>query len=145
MPEPSGTSETEKNASADAQGIGETATGAVASVLDYLHARLALLTLEAKEAQGALIWRLIGGIVALVFFLFAYAALCVGLVGWLSARQGWPWPITTLGLAAAHLIVGVALLLAVKQKFRQPPFRDSTREWEKDREWLNQHRNRRRP
>ncbi len=131
--------------SANTPGLGESATGLVASILDYLQARLSLLILEGREARGELLWRTLCWVVGITFLLIAYFATCVGLVGWLSARFSWPWPLTTLGLAGFHLVMGLVFLLAVRRRFREIPFRDSLREWEKDREWLRRHRNRQPP
>ena len=129
-------------ASAEPPGFGETATGAIASIFDYFHARLSLLILEGQEAKGALLWRIVSGILGAFFLLIAYAAFCAGLIGWLSSRYAWAWPLTTLGMAATHLIIGLIFLLAVRRRFRQLPFRDSIGELEKDREWLHRQRNR---
>ncbi|MCB1230951.1 MAG: phage holin family protein [Verrucomicrobiae bacterium] len=123
-------------------GIGESATGILSTVLDYIHARLELLALETREAKDALLGRLVCGVVGGFFLLVAYAALCVGAVGWLSKRQGWPWPLTTFGLAGLHLFIAALLLVAVRRRFTQPPFRDSLRELEEDRNWLRRHRKR---
>lgn len=129
-------------APAEFPGFGETATGAIASIFDYFHARLSLLILEGQEAKGALLWRIVSGVLGAFFLLIAYAAFCVGLIGLLSAKFSWAWPQTTLGLAAAHFIVGLIFLLAVRRRFQQLPFRDSIGELEKDREWLHRQRNR---
>ncbi len=124
-------------------GLGESATGILATVLDYAHARLELLSLEAREARGALLGRLICAIVGGFFLLIAYLALCVAAVGWVSANREWSWPLTTFGLAAAHLVAAFLLLVAVRRRFTRPPFRDSLRELEEDRDWLRRHRKRR--
>lgn len=124
-------------------GLGESATGLLASGLDYLHARLELLTLEAREAKGDLLSRVILAFVGGFFFLITYLALCVGLVGWLSQKQDWPWPLTTFGLAGAHALIGLLLFAIARRKFGRPPFRDSLRELDEDRAWLRRHRKRR--
>lgn len=117
-------------------GIGETAAGALATLLDYFHARLALLALEAREARGAFVARIACGGAALCFLLVGWMALVAGAIGWISQSAGWPWPRVALGLAAAHLFAGCGFLLAARRRFSVSPFRDSLNELEKDRQWL---------
>ncbi len=126
-------------------GIGEAATGVVATVLDYLHARVELLLLEAREARGELFLRLACVVTGGFFLLVTHAALCVALVGWLSQSRDWPWPLTTLGLAGAHAATAIFLLTLAKRKFSQKPFRDSLEELERDRDWLRRRGDRNRP
>lgn len=125
--------------------FGEAATGVVATLLDYLHARLELLALEAREARSDLLQRVACVVTGAFFLLVTHAALCVALVGWLSESLGWPWPLTTLGLAGAHGAAAFLLLILAKRKFSQKPFRDSLDELERDRDWLRRGRDRSRP
>ena len=68
--------------------------------------------------------------------------VCIGVVGILAHRYQWPWPIVTLGLAVFHAAIAVILFAIARRRFSQVPFRDSTREWDRDRAWLNRHRKR---
>ena len=117
-------------------GIGETAAGALGTLLDYFHARLSLLALEAREARGSFVARIVCGLAACCFLLVGWMALVAGAIGWISKSTDWPWPLVALGLAAVHLFAGCGFLLAARRRFSEPPFRDSLNELEKDRQWL---------
>ncbi|HQW28822.1 MAG: phage holin family protein [Verrucomicrobiales bacterium] len=106
--------------------------------LDYLHARLALLRLEAREAGGDLLLRLIGFIVAGAFCGLAYITALAGTIGWIATAGDWPWYKVTLAIAGFHLLVAVGLVLYAKRRFGQPPFRDSLAEFQRDRQWLGE-------
>lgn len=131
-----------ESAGTGAPHLAQSATGVLGSILDYLHARVSLLSFEAKEARSDLLGRIVCLAICAFFLLIAYTALCVGVIGVLSHRYQWPWPIVTLGAAVLHAVIAVILFAIARRRFSQPPFRDSTREWERDRAWLDRHRNR---
>ena len=118
------------------------ASGMLATLLDYLHARVELLALEAREARVAVLMRLVCGVAGAAFLLIAWIGLVTAAIGWLSRHFHWPWPLVTAGMALLHLVAGLGLLLAARRRFAQPPFRDSLNELEKDRQWLKQHHQR---
>lgn len=120
-------------------GLADLTADILATGLDYLHARLALLSLEAREARSAILFRLLCGLAGTFFLGLAWFGAMVGLVGWLARSQSWPWPVVALACAGAHLLAGLILLLAARRRFAEPPFRDSLNELEKDRQWLRRH------
>lgn len=117
-------------------GIGSLAAGTLGSIFDYLEARLSLFRIEATEARGRIVRRVIAAVAGAFFLLVAYAAAIVGAVAWISDHFGKPWPLVTLAAAGAHLLAGLLLLLAAKKRFGDPPFRDSLGEFQRDRQWL---------
>lgn len=120
-------------------GLADLTSDILATGLDYLHARLALLSLEAREARSAILFRLLCGFAGAFFLALAWLGSMVALVAWLARSQGWPWPAVAAACAGAHLLAGLALLLAARRRFAEPPFRDSLNELEKDRQWLRRH------
>jgi uncharacterized membrane protein YqjE len=121
-------------------GLGGMTAGILGTVIDYLHARVALLGLEAREARSAILFRIICGVAGGFFLMVTWIALIVGAVGWLAESRGWPWPLVAVGCAVIHLGAALALLLAARRRFAESPFRDSLNELEKDRQWLKRHR-----
>lgn len=142
MPDPSRQESHQDPSQAGAPHLAQSATGVLGSILDYLHARIGLLSFEASEAKNDLLGRIICLAICGFFLLIAYAAVCIALIGFLHHRFGWPWPLVTLGLAIVHAFIAAVLFGIARRRFSQPPFRDSAREWERDRAWLNRHRNR---
>ena len=126
-------SEPDKNA-----GIGSLASGALASFIDHVEARLELLRLEALEARSGFFRSLAMLVVGLAFLGIAYFAGLIGLIGWLSRAFETSWDIVALWTAATHLLGGILLCWIAK---RTPPtrlFRDSIEEFRKDRDRVRQ-------
>ena len=119
-------------------GIGSLASGALASFIDHLEARLELLRLEALEARSGFFRRLVLSVVGFGFLGIAYFVGVTGLIGWLSRVLETNWDLVALWAAAVHLVGGILLCWIAK---RTPPtrlFRDSIAELRKDRDRLRQ-------
>lgn len=108
--------------------------------LDYLHARLALLRFEAKEAGTDLLLRLVAFIIAGIFCSLAYIVALAGTIGWIADAGDWHWYKVSLIVAGVHLLGAVGLVFFAKRKFGRTPFRDSYAELQRDRQWLDEMR-----
>lgn len=132
--------ESERQPRSRRHGIGELAAALLGSILDYLDVRLQLFNLEAREARGAIVRRIIAGVVGAFFLFMSYCCALTGGVAMAATHFDRPWPVMALLAGAAHLILAVCLILAARFRLRGAPFRDTRREFEKDREWLNEMR-----
>jgi len=121
-------------------GIGSHAAAAAGSFLDYLEARFRLAGLEAREARGAILRRLIAAGAGAFLMLIAYLIIITGIIGWISTQFDKPWPLVTLGAGLVHVGLGFGCFFYAKQQFRDPPFNDTRKEFDKDRQWLNSFR-----
>jgi uncharacterized membrane protein YqjE len=107
-----------------------------ASAVEFVSARLELLSLEAQEAgkaaarKGALVGLIVG------CAMIAWMALVAGLIGWIAtAGDGVKWHFVAIGAAIFHLLLaGVAAAVLRRPSAASFPLTKS--ELLKDREWL---------
>lgn len=123
---------------ASGDGFGDALRRTLVGSLDYLHARLALLRYEAKEAGTDLVLRLAGFLVAALFACLAYIVALGGTIGWIAAAGDWAWYKVALIAALLHLLAAAGLVLFAKRKFGKAPFRDTLAEMQRDRQWLEE-------
>lgn len=119
-------------------GFPESVRLALAAVASYLHARLALLGLEFKDAGLNFVKIAILLVVAVLALIFGYIFFVIAaafLVTWLFH---WNWGWVTLGFGIAHLSVTAACLLIAKSRFGVSSFASTIEEFKKDKEWLSQ-------
>lgn len=124
------------NHSRPRQGLGDLTTSTLAALLDHALIRIKLFQLEAREIRGELLIKLFVLLSAFLFFALAYVALLAGGVGMFIVHFNWPWPETVLGVGGVHIAVAFLLLIIAKKSLSQAAFRDTLREFEKDRQWL---------
>jgi len=105
----------------------------------YASARARLLGIEAKEAAsevGGAAARLAG---AAFFGVIFYLLIIAGLIGMAERYRPESWPVATLIIAAAHLMLAVLLFTSGKRRLHNPErFSESLKQFEQDREWLDQ-------
>ena len=113
----------------------------LASAVSYLHARLELFSLEAKDAAGnyvkivfLLVCALLGLISGFVFMLAAF----VTLIAWLCH---WHWGWVFFGFGFLMLGFAVVSALIAKSRFSKASFPATAAELKKDKEWLSQTKN----
>ncbi len=118
------------------QGLGDLTASTLAAFIDHILARLSLFQLEAKEVRGELLFKLFVILTAFLFFALAYLTLLTGAIGMLTIHFDWSWPKVVLITGGIHLFVAFLLLIIAKKRLSQTAFRDSLKEIEKDRQWL---------
>ncbi len=119
-------------------GFPESVRLALASAASYLHARLALLGLEVKDAGLNFVKIAILLVVAALALVFGYIFFVIAaafLVTWLFQ---WQWGWVTLGFGVGHLFIAAACLLIAKSRFGISSFASTIEEFKKDKEWLSQ-------
>jgi uncharacterized membrane protein YqjE len=109
-----------------------------AAGLAYVHARLALAGIEAKEALihfGVIIGLLIAAVAVLLFgYLFLCIALTVLIAELLAISPGW----VILGLALIHFAVAFGCVLYAVVRLKTSVFSATLAELKKDQQWLTQ-------
>lgn len=122
-------------------GLGDLTSSTLAALLDHVLIRIKLFQFEAKEIRGELLVKLFVLLTSFLFLALGYIALLAGGVGMMIAHFHWPWPLTVLGVGGLHVFVAFLLLIIAKKRLSQTAFRDTLKEIEKDRQWLeNKHR-----
>ncbi len=125
------------------QGLGDLTSSTLAALLDHLLARIKLFQFEAKEIRGEILVKLFVVLTAFLFFALGYVTVLAGGLGMLSHYYEWSWPKVVICTGALHVFVAFVLLIIAKKRLSQAAFRDSLKEIEKDRQWLeNRHRQR---
>lgn len=108
------------------------------AVLDYLHARITLLRIEAREATahaGITAALAVGVLVVAVFFyLFLVLAGVAGLAAIFDGKFAWLWAM--LIAALVHLGAAAVLLFLVMKRIKRPVFEQTIAELRKDKGWL---------
>ena len=103
--------------------------------------RAAIVSLEAKDAAASALGRLIPLLVGLVCIFGVWALAMAGAVGGIAAATEWEWYHVAFAAAGIHLLIALIAIMIAKAK-RPAPFPVTRAEFEKDREWLNQLKNR---
>lgn len=119
-------------------GIVGQAASALSSFLDYLDARIQLLSLEAREARGSIVRRVAAAAAGVFLLVTGYLLLLAGGTALAAELFDKSWAHVALATGGGHLVLGALLLLAARLRLRGSPFRDSRKELEKDRQWLNE-------
>ena len=106
------------------------------SAVEFVSARLELLSMEAREAgkSAARSGILIGVITGCA--MIAWMAAVAGVIGWIAtAGDGVGWHFVAIGAAVFHLLIA-GIAAAVLRRPAPPAFQLTKTELSKDREWL---------
>lgn len=112
----------------------------VNAAIGLLESRIAIISIEAKEALGYSLVKIVLLLIALIGVIGAWALTMVGSIGGIASATGWAWYYIALLAALFHLLIALAALLIAKAK-KTIPFPVTRAEFEKDREWLTQLKN----
>lgn len=112
----------------------------LAACSGYLHARLRLLGLEAKEATTHFGWigAFAAGLVVFAFvgYLLLVLAVVFGVAAQIGGSAGYAW--STLAAAVLHLGFAAVLWILLRKKARERVFERSLDELKNDQRWLTQ-------
>lgn len=111
------------------------------AALGLLESRAAIISIEAKDAFGSSLAKIALLLVALLGVIGAWALTMVGVIGGISSATAWEWYHVAFAAAGAHLLLALVALLIAKSR-KSHPFPVTRAEFEKDREWLTQLKNR---
>lgn len=112
------------------------------AIPDLIFSRIGIFRIEAQDAWEVTVRKLIL-LSVLLFGLFAtWSLITAGLIGVISARFNCPWYFAAFSLGGVYLLVSLMMLLIIKRSKKTESFPITRQEFEKDREWLNQLKNR---
>lgn len=111
--------------------------GWLEAIFGLIESRAAIISLEAKDAVGNGLAKLVPLLVCLFCVFAAWALTVAAAIGCLANATDWKWYEITCAMAALHIIMAVVALLIVKKR-KPAPFPVTRSEFEKDREWLIQ-------
>ena len=117
----------------------------LASAVSYLHARLELFGLEAKDAAGNYVKIVFLLVCALLGLLTGFVFLVASFVYLLAYLFWWHWGWVFFGLGFFLLGFAVLSALVAKSRFGTASFPATLAELKKDKEWLSQTKNVNRP
>src|SRR5437016_13774036 len=108
----------------------------VNALAGFIESRFALFAKESKAALTQLLGLAACLVAALMLFSFGYVFLVASAVVGVArfAQVSWLW--TALGAAGIHIALALVCLLIARSRMTRPPFRETTAELKKDREWL---------
>ena len=119
-------------------GLPESIRLTLASAMGYMHARLELLSLEAKDAGGNYIKLAIVLVCAVMFLLTGLLFLLMSAVYAVAALFSFRWGWVFLGFGVFSIALVVGLALVAKARFKVASFPATVAEFKKDKEWLSQ-------
>ena len=119
-------------------GLPESIRLTLASAMGYLHARLELLSLEAKDAGANYVKLAIVLVCAVMFLLTGLLFLLMSAVYAVAALFSFRWGWVFLGFAVISLVLVAVLALIAKSRFKVASFPATIAEFKKDKEWLSQ-------
>ncbi|WP_411826587.1 phage holin family protein [Luteolibacter sp. AS25] len=99
--------------------------------------RSSIMKVEGKQVATDLGKKIALAVVALLGLLFSWILLMFGLVGVLSDLTPMNWWQAAFSVGGLHILIAILLLLIAKS-IGSEPFPITRKEFEKDREWLNQ-------
>lgn len=112
------------------------------AIPDLIFSRIGIFRIEAQDAWEVTVRKLIT-LSVLLFGLFAtWSLITAGLIGVISARFNCPWYFAALSLGGVYLLIFLLMLLIMRRSKKTESFPITRQEFEKDREWLNQLKNR---
>ena len=107
-----------------------------------LASRMGILQIEAKDALDVTVRKLMFSGVLAFCLIAAWMLLTAGLIGLISVYFHIAWYFAAFLLGGVHLLIACFMRLVVKRSKNIESFPITREEFEKDREWLNQLKNR---
>ena len=118
--------------------------GMVGSLVDYLHLRITLLSIEAREAKVAILSGILLLAAGSLFIVLGWIGFWIGIVPVIAKATGASWETVGILVALGHIALGVGSIFFGKSRFSHSLFQDTAQEFRKDREWLERTRSPRR-
>jgi uncharacterized membrane protein YqjE len=112
----------------------------LASLSGYFRARLELAGMEGKDAALLLFKVAAFLFIALLFVVFGYAFLWIGLIALIAALSQVPWGWWVLIIGLLHLLGAAGCVWGVGRLWKKPVFAATLEEFRKDQEWLKTHK-----
>ncbi len=108
----------------------------ISSLTAYVSARFELIAIEGQEAFVHYLKVIVLVSAAVMFLIFGYVFLCLGVVLLAASWTGWDPGWVSLIIFSLHLIGAIISVLVAKSMLGVRQFEMTLEEWRKDQEWL---------
>ncbi len=108
----------------------------IASLTAYFGARFELIAIEGQEAFVHYIKVIVLVVAAVMFLIFGYVFLCLGVVLLAASWTGWHLGWVSLIMFSLHLMGVLISVFVAKSMLGVRQFEMTLEEWRKDQEWL---------
>ena len=115
--------------------------GWLSAILGLIESRVGIIILELKEAFNNGLAKLVPLLICLFCAFATWTLMVVASIGCLASATEWKWYQITFATAGLHIVIAITAFLIAKKK-KPALFLVTRSEFEKDRKWLNQLKNR---
>ncbi len=112
------------------------------AIPSLIASRFGIFRIEAQDALEVVTKKLILWGVAVFCLIATWGLLTAGLIGLISVQFKCAWYFAALSLGGGYLLMALVMLLIINRSKKTKSFPITQEEFEKDREWLNQIKNR---
>jgi uncharacterized membrane protein YqjE len=112
------------------------------AIPSLIASRIGIFRIEAEDAIEVVAKKLILWGVTVFCLIATWGLLTAGLIGVISAYCNCPWYFAAFSLGGVYLFISLVMLLTIKRIKKVESFPITCEEFEKDRQWLNQLKNR---
>jgi uncharacterized membrane protein YqjE len=140
--DPSGTATTGTAGNSPVADEGGLPANWIEAIPALVASRIGIFQIEAKDALEATVRKLIISGVLAFCLIAAWMLLTAGLTGLISSYFNIAWYFAAFSLGGIHLLIAIFIRLVVKRSSNMESFPITREEFEKDRQWLNQLKNR---
>lgn len=112
------------------------------AIPSLIASRFGIIRIESKDAIEIAVRKLILLSVALFCLFATWGLLTAGLIGVVSEHFKCPWYFSAFSVGGVYLLISLVVLVIIKKSKKTETFPITRAEFEKDRQWLNQLKNR---
>lgn len=123
-------------------GKGGTSGNWLDAVAGLVASRIGIIRIESQDAIEVVVRKLILLSVALFALVATWGLLTAGLIGVIADHFKCPWYFAAFSMGGFYLLLSLVMMLIIKKTRKTVTFPVTRAEFEKDRQWLNQIKNR---
>jgi uncharacterized membrane protein YqjE len=112
------------------------------AIPSLIASRIGIIRIESQDAIEIAVRKLIILSVALFALFATWALLTAGLIGVIADHFKCPWYFAAFSAGGVYLLISLVMLVIIKRAKKTESFPVTRAEFEKDRQWLNQLKNR---
>lgn len=112
------------------------------AIPSLIASRIGIFRIEAQDALEVVTKKLILLGVTVFCLIATWGLLTAGLIGLISVQFKCAWYFAALSLGGGYLLIALVMLLIINRSKKIESFPTTREEFEKDRKWLNQLKNR---
>lgn len=112
------------------------------AIPSLIASRIGIIRIESQDAIEIVVRKLILLGVAWFSLFATWALLTAGLIGAIADYFDCPWYYSAFSVGGVYLLISLVMLVIIKRAKKTETFPVTRAEFEKDRQWLNQLKNR---